>query len=340
MKMKLQFSTYDAILASSILIIFFIVLHFSIPKIEFSKEKYFKFISYDILFAIDKIYKIDIKYENLKSIIYQILFINLSIFPDFLIADYGLWKSEINVSCVCDQEIILLLNNIYRNVEINGRNISINFFPTDFPLTKTDFERHGLLIFGCDERISDYLTDLKIYSSVNGILFICDINSTYFSRHQIALSSLFNLTIGNNNGNVNAILVKPPYGYSASYKAYKILKYQYGFSENVQLPLLNSNIVAAPNENSMYLFRQQNSNIAAITLTYFGKNIVGWSVNFYRDKYLDENEAKILLSLILSIVSHKEPVVLERYRTNLIPYVTFHYNKFLEPFILYFSIAS
>lgn len=335
--MKSQFSSYDAIISVSILLIFFFILNFSIPRTEFDKEKYIKFLSYDILLALDRTQKINASYGELYSNIGEIL-INLGMIPDFLITEEGLWKREINISCICDKEILLLLNNIYRNIDINGRKISINFFSTNFPLIQTDFERHGLIIFDCNEEITKYSTVLKRYLTVNGILFVCDINQTYFDLHRQTLLEIFNITTGFNNGNSYATLIKPKSGSLAQYRAFKILKYQYNITERQNL--LTSNIVVVPRDENMYLFRQEGSNIAAVTLTYYNENIVGWSSNFYRDRNLDEEETKILLALILSTVSYKEPFIFEKYRKTLIPYISFQYKFFLEPFILYFSIST
>jgi len=336
--MKLQFSVYDAIFASLILIIFYVILYYSIPlKLEFEK-KYLEFLSYDILFAIDKLYKIDINYKNLFPIIQEILISKLQRAPNFYFENYGLLPNEINISCICDEDILRTLNNIYRNVEINGRNININFFPTTFPLTRSDFENHGLIIFGCKDLSGSSYYDLLRYREVNGILLICDINSTYFSNNQPALSSIFNLSLATNNGNSNANLIKPLFGFSAPYKAYKILKYQFDFSDTFTYNLLTSDVVVKPNNYEYYLFKQQNSDVAAITLSFYKDKVIGWSVNFYRDGVLDLTEQKILLSLILSITSLKEPIVPEKAKDTLIPYISFNYKNFLEPFIVYFSI--
>jgi len=333
--MKAQFSVYDALLASTILIIFYLVLYYSFSiSSEFGK-KYIKFLSYDILFSIDKLYKIDANYQNLFYQIREILLTKLNRQPTFYMENYGLIPKEINVSCICDSDILNTLNNLYRNVEINGRTISINFFSTNFPLLQSDFENHGLIIWGC--KVLSY-ADLLRYREVNGILFLCDINSSYYDNYQVVLSQIFNLEKSNNNGNPSAVLLKPEYGYYATYKAYKILKYQFSIQEGTSLNLLTSNIVVKPRNSTMYLFKQPNSEIAAISLSYYKDKIIGWSADFYRDKNLDDTEQKILLSLILSMVSVKEPKVPNEAKGTLIPYVSYNFQKFLEPFIIYFSI--
>lgn len=335
--MKVQFSVYDALLASMILIIFYLILYYSFSISSEFDKKYIKFLSYDILFSIDKIYKIDVNYQNqnLISKIREILLTKLNRQPIFYIENYGLIPKEINISCICDNETLKTLNNLYRNVEVNGRFISINFFPTNFPLLQSDFENHGLIIWGCKDLS---YTDLLRYREVNGILFLCDINSSYYDNYQTILSQIFNLEKSNNNGNPSAILLKPEYGYYATYKAYKILKYQFSMQEGTSLNLLTSNVVVKPRNSTMYLFRQANSEIAAIALSYYRNKIIGWSVDFYRDKNLDDTERKILLSLLLSIVSMKEPKVPNEAKSTLIPYVSYNFQKFLEPFIIYFSI--
>jgi len=334
--MKVQFSVYDALLASTILIIFYLILYYSFSISSEFDKKYIKFLSYDILFSIDKIYGIDANYRNLFPKIREILLTKINRQPTFYMENYGLIPKEINVSCICDRDILLILNNLYRNVEVNGRTISINFFPTNFSLTDSDFENHGLIIWGCKDLS---YPDLLRYRAVNGILFLCDINSSYYDKYQVVLFQVFNLEKSSkNNGNPSAILLKPEYGYYATYKAYKILKHQFSIQEGTSLNLLTPNIVVKPRNSTMYLFRQSNSEIAAISLSYYKDKIIGWSVDFYRDKNLDDIEQKILLSLILSMVSVKEPKVPTEAKSTLIPYVSYHYQKFLEPFIIYFSI--
>ncbi|MEM5828167.1 MAG: hypothetical protein QW197_01520 [Candidatus Aenigmatarchaeota archaeon] len=336
--MKLQFSVYDALLASSILIIFYLVLYYSIPKPYGFEEKYIKFLSYDILFSLDKLYGINANYLNLRDQIYYILIDKVKRIPEFYISDYGLFPNLINISCICNEEVLRDLNNRFLNVYINGRPISIRFFPTTFPLTKTDFERHGLLIIGC-ENLDNYYADLLRYREVNGILFLCDINITFYNSNKNSLENVFSLTIGNNNGNSAATLTKPNSGTFATYKAFKILKYQFGYSGGQSFNLLTNSIVVMPKDPNNYLLRQANSDIAAATLTYYKNNIIGWATNFYRDNSLDSNEEKILLSLILSIASIKEPVIDEKFKDKIVPYISFHYSNFLEPFIIYFGIA-
>jgi len=335
--MKVQFSVYDALLASMILIIFYLILYYSFSVSSEFDKKYIKFLSYDILFSIDRLYKIDANYQNLFSKIREILSKKLNRQPTFYMENYGLITKEINISCICDDDLLKTLNNIYRNVEINGRTISINFFPTNFPLLRSDFENHGLIIWGCKDLSSGYL-DLLRYREVNGILFLCDINSSYYDNYQSVLSQIFNLEKANNNGNSLATLLKPEYGYYATYKAYKILKNQFLIQEGNSLNLLTPEIVVKPRNSTMYLFKQVNSEIAAVSLSYYKDKIIGWSVDFYRDKNLDDTEKKILLSLILSIVSLKEPKVPNEAKSTLIPYVSYNFQKFLEPFIIYFSI--
>lgn len=346
--MKLQFSTNDAIIAVSILIIFFIVLQFSMPRVMFSEDKYIKIISYDILFAIDKTLKINASYinatseNNIRNSISEILLNYLGIIPLYFLDDYGAWKREINVSCFCNENFILTLNNLFKNVNINGRTIRINVFFSNF--SDTSRYSNGFIIYGCHnlEENSSWILNQLTY---NGILFICDINSIYFSNQEGVLNYVFNLTRARPPQNINqnyqtTTLIKPSNGNLASYRAYKILKNQFGFSDNLNLQLLTRDICVAPLSKDEYLFKHQNSDIAAITMRYFGKNIVAWSVDFYRDGELNETEQKILLSLILSVVSYKDPLIDEKFRKNLIPYVTYHYANFLEPFVLYFSIAS
>jgi len=336
--MKLQFSVYDALLASTILIIFYLILYYSFSISSEFEKKYIKFLSYDILFSVDRIYRIDANYQNLFPKIREILLTKLNRLPTFYMENYGVIPNEINVSCICDSDVLRILNNIYRNVEINGRTISINFFPTNFSLTASDFENHGLIIWGCRDLNYGY-ADLLRYREVNGILFLCDINSTYYDSYKTILFQIFNLEKSDkNNGNPSSTLLKPEYGYYATYKAYKILKYQFSIQEGTSLNLLTSSIAVKPRNSSMYLFKQVNSEVAAITLSYYKDKIIGWSVDFYRDKNLDDIEQKILLSLILSTVSTKEPKVPTEAKSTLIPYVSYHYQKFLEPFIIYFSI--
>ncbi|MEM5881963.1 MAG: hypothetical protein QXS69_00655 [Candidatus Aenigmatarchaeota archaeon] len=341
--MKLQFSTNDAIIAVSILIIFFIVLQFSMPKVMFSEDKYIKIISYYILFAIDKTLKINASYinatseNNIRNSISEILLNYLGIIPLYFLDDYGAWKREINVSCFCNENFILTLNNLFKNVNINGRTIRINVFFSNF----SDISRYsnGFIIYGC-HNLEENFTWILNQLTYNGILFICDINSSYYEAQKGVLKDIFNLTNLTSPQDQTTTLIKPSSGNLASYRAYKILKNQFGFSDNLNLQLLTRDICVAPLSKDEYLFKHQNSDIAAITMRYFGKNIVAWSVDFYRDGELNETEQKILLSLILSVVSYKDPLIDEKFRKNLIPYVTYHYVNFLEPFVLYFSIAS
>ncbi|MEM5830077.1 MAG: hypothetical protein QXL82_01030 [Candidatus Aenigmatarchaeota archaeon] len=336
--MKLQFSVYDALLASSILIIFYLVLYFSVPKPYGFEEKYMKFLSYDILFSLDKLYGININYLGLRDEILYILLNKLNRPPEFYINDYGLLPNIINISCICSEGVLRDLNNRFLNLNINGRSISIRFFPTSFPLTRTDFERHGLLIVGCENLDSNY-ADLLRYREASGILLLCDIDNNYYNSNRNSLENIFNLTIGNNNRNSASILLKPTSGRAASYKAFKILKYQFGFNEGSSFNFLTDSIVVQPKNSDDYLLKQNNSNIAAATLTYYKNNIIGWSVNFYRDNTLDSNEEKVLLSLLLSITSIKEPIIDEKFKGKIVPYISFHYYNFLEPFVLYFGIA-
>ena len=336
--MKLQTLMYETFIAIiSILLLFLILSFLNIRKSEI-EEKIAKVVTYDAIFSLDALGQLsEYSLSNLLKTYY------------FKFFEEGKIKEHINISCICSEEKLLLLNNLFKNgINVNGRNVKIYFFPTNFPLSSNDYKADGLIIWDCV--IS---SEILSYSKYAGVLFICDITDSFFNQNSYILTNVFGISKDcNSNGLENVNLKKPIFGSNASYKAYKILtrsSFFYRFSENEEVSnYLNlSTIVCAIDP----IFVQKNNNnlnaACGASANYYNNNVMIWSSDFLGNRNLDsfltststeDLKLKKILSTFILAISKKTTEIPSKYLKNSIHYVNYFSTEFFEPYLITISI--
>jgi hypothetical protein len=335
--MKLQTLMYETLIAIiSILLLFTILSFLNIRKSEI-EEKIAKVITYDAVFSLDALRQLS---EYSLSNLLKTYF--------FKFFEEGKIKGHINISCICSEEKLLLLNNLFKDgINVNGRNVKIYFFPTTFPLSSNDYKADGLIIWDC--LIS---SEILSYSRYAGILFICDINDDFFYQNSYILTNVFGISKNcNSNGLANVNLKKPLFGSNASYKVYKILtrsSFFYRFSENEEVSnYLNLSAVVCAIDPIFVQKNNNNLNAACGASANYYNNLMIWSSDFLRNKNLDffltstsieDLKLKKILSAFILAISKKTTEIPSNYLKNSIHYVNYFLNEFIEPYLITISI--
>lgn len=344
--MKLQSLIYETIVAITIFLIIFFVISYTVFQKTSLEDKKIKTILYDLLFSLDSVNQLT---ENKINEIIKNL--NLGIYA--ILSEEGKIKSKLNFSCVCTEEQLLLLNNLFKDgVDINGRKIYLYFSPTIPSLTEKDFALDGLVVWSCNLD-SGSIISLEKFTRYAGILMICDLDASTYNRFQSFFYSVFGLTTNcNNNNNLNVKISKPFFGSNASYKVYKILtksNYLTSFPENYVISnYLNSSIAVCGIDNILI---QENSinGIAGAAANWYNDNIHIWTANFLRNRDLtqfltstsdqDLKLKKLLLSYLLTI-SKKKAQITPKLLLSSIFYVNYYYKEFIEPYLATLSYLT
>ena len=338
--MKLQTLIYETLITIIILLLIFLILSFlNIRKSEIEK-KVSKIITYDAIFSLDAIGQLS--KTSLSNLLKTYIF-------EFF--EEGKIKNSINISCICNESQILFLNNLFKDgINVNRRVIKIYFFPTSFPLSLNDYKADGLIIWGC--ALSSEILNFGKYA---GILFICDINTTFYNQNEYILINVFKASKNCVSNNLNDVILKKPLlGSNASYKVFKILtrsSYLYKFSENEEIKEFLNLSISIPICGEDILFVQKNNNnvnaASGIISNYYFGNVMILSANFLRNKNLDllltsnnpdDLKLKKLLSTLILVISKKKIEILPSYLENSINYVNYYFYEFLEPYLLTISI--
>jgi hypothetical protein len=335
--MRLQTLMYETFIAIiSVLLLFLILIFLNIRKSEI-EEKIAKVITYDAVFSLDALRQLS---EYSLSNILKTYF--------FKFFEEGKIKGHINISCICSEEKLLFLNNLFKDgINVNGRNVKIYFFPTKFPLSPNDYKADGLIIWDCT--IS---SEILSYSKYAGILFICDISDSFFYQNSYILTNVFGISKNcNSNGLANVNLKKPLFGSNASYKVYKILtrsSFFYRFSENEEISnYLNLSAIACAIDPIFVQKDNNNLNAACGASANYYNNIMIWSSDFLRDKDLDsfltststeDLKLKKILSTFILAISKKTTEIPSSYLKNSIHYANYFLNEFIEPYLITISI--
>jgi len=332
--MRLQTLMYETFIAIISILLLLIILSFlNIRKSEI-EEKIAKVVTYDAIFSLDALRRLsEYSLSNLLKTYY------------FKFFEEGKIKEHINISCICNETKLLLLNNLFKNgINVNGRNVKIYFFPTNFPLSSNDYKADGLIIWNCV--IS---SEILSYSKYAGVLFICDITDSFFTQNSYLLTSVFGISkVCNSNNLTNVILKKPLFGSDASYKVYKILtgsSFFYKFSENEEVSnYLNlSTVVCAIDP----IFVQKNNTACGASANYYNNNLMIWSSDFLGNRDLDsfltstsieDLKLKKVLSAFILAISKKTTEIPSKYLKNSIHYVNYFSSEFLEPYLITISI--
>jgi len=339
--MKLQSLIYETMIAIISLIVFFLILSFLNVKKSKIDEKIFQIKVYDSLFSLD--FLNSISKSSLSEILKEY---------SFEIFEEGKIKSVINFSCICDEEKLLFLNNLFKDgINVNGKNIKFFFYPSKFPLASRDYQSDGIIIWKCE--LSPELIEYERYG---GILFICDINETFYSQNSFLLENLFKVSRNCYSNGLNDVVIKKPlFGFDPKYKLYKILTKSSFFikiNENEEFKNFLNLSQSIPICSNHSLLVQKNNNFqnpsAGIVVNYFSNNIVIWSANFFRKNLTDilisnspeDLKIKKLLASSLLAISKKKIEIPADFSKNLIFYVKYNFNEFLETYLLITSVKK
>ena len=262
---------------------------------------------------------------------------------------YHAHSREILIACNCSNKTLLILNNMFRDMNINGRNVTISFVGTNLEnINPSD----ALLIWGCIKK--DYTLQLLNYLiKGSGVINVCD--NPFANGNPNVYSNIFKIkNCSSTRLSLLTNITKPFSGFDSSYEAKKYFfnikvfgdfssyKWNYAF-DNV----LGNNTICDENEDeTKYLLKTPGSpkNLSACVINEVGDAKVVWIANFTKGfSSLDEidNSRKNLLLSVLLVASKKNGYPREDVRMLDISafFFDFNYVDYFEPFYFILSVS-